>query len=91
MVNKHSTVVSGKQAHYYSFPCMYMDSYHSIHGFTKLPITLIGYLLPLHDKRLPLTMHLSLCSMGVSLYVTGPAKIDHVSAKKSPIFSVFAV
>ena len=24
-------------------------------------------------------------------YVTGPAKIDHVSAKKSPIFSVFAV
>ena len=23
--------------------------------------------------------------------VTGPAKIDHVSAKKSPIFSVFAV
>ena len=25
------------------------------------------------------------------IYVTGPAKIDHVSAKKSPIFSVFAV
>ena len=25
------------------------------------------------------------------LFVTGPAKIDHVSAKKSPIFSVFAV
>ena len=25
------------------------------------------------------------------VYVTGPAKIDHVSAKKSPIFSVFAV
>ena len=23
--------------------------------------------------------------------VTGPAKIDHVSTKKSPIFSVFAV
>ena len=26
-----------------------------------------------------------------SQYVTGSAKIDHVSAKKSPIFSVFAV
>ena len=26
-----------------------------------------------------------------SLYVTGPAKIDHVSAKKSPILSVFTV
>ena len=26
-----------------------------------------------------------------STYVTGPAKIDHVSANKSPIFSVFAV
>ena len=25
------------------------------------------------------------------LYVTRPAKIDHVNAKKSPIFSVFAV
>ena len=25
------------------------------------------------------------------IYVTGPAKINHVSAKKSPIFSVFAV
>ena len=25
------------------------------------------------------------------IYVTGPAKIDHVSAKKSQIFSVFAV
>ena len=24
-------------------------------------------------------------------YVTGPVKIDHVSRKKSPIFSVFAV
>ena len=24
-------------------------------------------------------------------FVTGPAKIDYVSAKKSPIFSVFAV
>ena len=24
-------------------------------------------------------------------YVTGPAKIDHVSAIKSPIFSVFAI
>ena len=24
-------------------------------------------------------------------YVTGPAKIDHVSAKKSPIFNVFTV
>ena len=24
-------------------------------------------------------------------YVTGPAKVDHVSTKKSPIFSVFAV
>ena len=28
---------------------------------------------------------------GILIYVTGPAKIDHVSAKKSPIFSVFAV
>ena len=28
---------------------------------------------------------------GALLYVTGPAKIDHVSAKKLPIFSVFAV
>ena len=27
----------------------------------------------------------------VRIYVTGPAKIDHVSAKKSPIFSMFAV
>ena len=27
----------------------------------------------------------------VPLNVTGPAKIDHVSAKKSPIFTVFAV
>ena len=26
-----------------------------------------------------------------NIYVTGPAKIDHVSAKKLPIFSVFAV
>ena len=26
-----------------------------------------------------------------SQYVTRPAKIDHVSVKKSPIFSVFAV
>ena len=25
------------------------------------------------------------------IYVTGPAKIDHVSTKKLPIFSVFAV
>ena len=25
------------------------------------------------------------------IYVTGPAKINHVSAKKSPIFNVFAV
>ena len=24
-------------------------------------------------------------------YVTGPAKIDHVGAKKLPIFTVFAV
>ena len=27
----------------------------------------------------------------IATYVTGPAKIDHVSAKKSPIFNVFAV
>ena len=26
-----------------------------------------------------------------SIYVTGPAIIDHVNAKKSPIVSVFAV
>ena len=30
------------------------------------------------------------CMEKVKIYVTGPAKIDHVSAKKSPIFSVFA-
>ena len=28
---------------------------------------------------------------GILKNVTGPAKIDHVSAKESPIFSVFAV
>ena len=27
----------------------------------------------------------------LKVYVTGPAKIDYLSAKKSPIFSVFAV
>ena len=40
-------------------------------------------LVPLYDVQYN-TVHLL-------TYVTGPAKIDHVSAKKSPIFSVFAV
>ena len=36
-------------------------------------------------------MHADTHTRTQSIYVTRPAKIDHVSTKKSPIFSVFAV
>ena len=37
-------LICGKQAHYYSFPCTYMDFYHLTHGFTKLSTTTVnGY------------------------------------------------
>ena len=47
----------------------YTDSYHFIHGFTKLPATLNGYCLPLDTKWLLLAMpFLAICSMvGLSL------------------------
>lgn len=61
-------LVCGKQAHYYSFPCTYMDFYHLIHGFTKLSTTVKSYCLLLHDKWPPLTMHLSLCSADSPVY-----------------------
>ena len=40
---------------------------------------------------LNLTTQLDMLYVSHYIYVTGPAKIDHVSAKKSLIFSMFAV
>ena len=57
-------LVCGKQSHCYSFPCKYMDSYHFIHGFTKLSTTLNGYCLQLHNICLAMHSLLHTRSMG---------------------------
>ena len=50
--------------------------YHQMHVINKT------------NDHIVILVHLLMTS---SEYVTGPAKIDHMSTKKSPIFSVFAV
>ena len=52
-----------------------MDSYHFIHGYTKLPTTLNGYSLSLHNKFLCVhhyvpSMCLSLCTQMLAKYTS---------------------
>ena len=57
-------------------------------GFKLLKLVIFNFCAQIMPRRFLIdTMYVHM----YPVYVTGPAKIDHVSAKKSPIFSVFAV